>query len=160
MKNSTNKFLTIAVILLLLANIALVAFMVTGKGKKNPASERGGKAVFERLVKELGMTDAQQKQYDSLREVHFTGIRPLFDSMRVKRQALFNLSKENTLNDSLINVYTSYIAGKQILADKLTLVHFHQVRKILNADQQPKFDVFIKKMMQRSKRDSSAKKKE
>jgi Spy/CpxP family protein refolding chaperone len=160
MKNSTNKFLIIAVILLLLANIALVAFMVMGKDKKNPAPEKGGKAVFERLVKEIGMTDAQQKQYDSLREAHFSKIRPLFDSMRVKRQLFFNLSKDDTLNDSLINVYTSYIAEKQIMADKLTLLHFHQVRKILNPDQQPKFDVFIKKMMQRSRRDSTAKKKD
>jgi Spy/CpxP family protein refolding chaperone len=160
MKNSTNRFLTIAVILLLLANIALVVFMVKGKERKNPAPERGGKAVFERLVKEIGMTDTQQKQYDSLREAHFSKIRPLFDSMRIKRQAFYNLSKEDTLNDSLINVYTGYFAEKQIQADKLTLLHFHQVRKILNPDQQPKFDVFIKKMMQRSRRDSASKKRD
>ena len=40
MKNSNNRILTIAVVLLLIANIALVAFLVMGK-KKNGDGPRG-----------------------------------------------------------------------------------------------------------------------
>ena len=47
MKNSSNKFLVIAVTLLLIVNIALVAFMVMGKNKKPQQSSRDGKAAFE-----------------------------------------------------------------------------------------------------------------
>jgi Spy/CpxP family protein refolding chaperone len=155
MKNTTNKFLLAAVILLLIANIVLVAFMIWGNDKK-PAARSGGRGgPFDKLVKEMGMSDQQQKQYQSLREAHFKNVRPLFDSMRLKRQALFNLLNEEPLNDSLVNSLTAYIAEKQIQADKLTLMHFRQVRLLLNQDQQQKFDAFIQKMMQRGRRDSA-----
>lgn len=159
MKNSTNKFLSIAVVLLLIANIALVAFMFFGKEKKHDLKE-GGKSPFDRMVKEIGMNDAQKKEYDSLRQIHFGNIRPLFDTMRATRQSLFNLMKEDNLNDSLVNVYTSRISEKQVEADKLTLNHFRRVRKLFTPEQQQKFDVFVQKMMQRGKRDSTDKKKD
>ncbi len=158
MKNSTNKFLAAAVVLLLLANIALVSFMFFGKEKK-PEGREGGKAAFDKLVKEVGMTDAQKNKYDSLREAHFSRIRPLFDSMRVIRQGLFGLLKEENVDDSTVDMYTNRISEKQILADKLTLSHFRQVRSMLNPDQQLKYDLFVQKMMQRGKRDSVDKKK-
>ena len=154
MKNTTNKFLLVSTILLLLANIALVAFIFFGRGKK-PAG--GGKDMFDKLVKEIGMDGAQKKKYDSMREAHFTKIRPLFDSMRVTRQELFKLIKTDSVNDSLVNVYTNRISEKQTLADKLTLEHFRKVRSFLNADQQIKYEAFVQKMMQRGRRDSSGK---
>lgn len=159
MKNSTNKFLSIAVVLLLIANVALVAFMFFGKEKKHDPRE-GGKSPFDRLVKEIGMTDTQKKEYDSLRQIHFSNIRPLFDTMRTTRQALFNLMKEQTNNDSLVNVYTIRISDKQVEADKLTLAHFRRVRALFTPEQQQKFDAFVQKMMQRTKKDSAAKKKD
>ncbi|HMU44784.1 MAG TPA: Spy/CpxP family protein refolding chaperone [Chitinophagaceae bacterium] len=157
MKNSTNRFLAIAVILLLVANIALVAFMFFGKSNK--PSEKGGKAVFDKIVKELGMTEAQKAKYNSLREAHFSRIRPLFDTMRSMRQALFGLMKEPVVNDSLVKLYTTKISSKQTEADTLTLNHFREVRTLFTAEQKTKYDAFIQKMMQRPKKDSSGKKK-
>ena len=145
MNNPTNKVLTIALVLLLLVNVAMLVFVV--KDKKSP-SRRSGKAPFERMVKELDMNEQQKKQYDSLRESHFSSIRPLFDSMRTTRQALFNLMKEETLNDSIISNYSAEIASKQGRADRLTLEHFRRVRSMFSGEQQKKFDDFVQKMMQ------------
>lgn len=157
MKNTTNRFLAIAVILLLVANIALVAFMFFGKSNKPP--EKGGKAVFDKIVKELGMTEEQKTKYSSLREAHFSRIRPLFDTIRSMRQALFGLMKEPVVNDSLVKLYTTKISAKQTEADTLTLNHFRTVRTLFTAEQKVKYDAFIQKMMQRPKKDSSGKKK-
>lgn len=157
MKNSTNKFLLIAVILLLVINIALVAFMVLGKNKKGSSRSEGGKAAFEKMVNELGMDTTQKKQFDSLREAHFSRIRPLFDSIRATRQTLFNLIKEDNLNDSLVTVYSNSIAEKQTRADRITINHFRQVRKMFNGDMLNKYDDLVQKMLQR-RRDSTAKK--
>ena len=157
MKNSTNKFLTIAVVFLLIANIALVAFMVMGKNKK-PMTREGGKAAFEKMVNELGMNEVQKKEFDSLRDAHFATIRPLFDTIRATRQSLFNLIKEENVNDSLVTVYTTKIAERQTLADKLTVNHFRQIRKMFSGDNLKKFDVMVQKMLQRGKRDSANKK--
>lgn len=157
MKNSTNKFLTIAVVILLIANIALVAFMVMGKNKK-PHSGSGGKSPIDKMVNELGMDDTQKKEFESLRKAHFATIRPLFDSIRLTRQSLFNLIKEETINDSLVTVYTNKIAERQIMADKLTVNHFRQIRKMFTGDNLKKFDEMVQKMLQRGKRDSANKK--
>lgn len=156
MKNSTNKFLTIAVVFLLLANIALVAFMVMGKNKKPPTGR--GKSPIDTMVNELGMDKAQKSEFDSLRKEHFATIRPLFDTIRATRQALFNLIKEETINDSLVTVYTNKIAERQTMADKLTVNHFRQIRKMFTGENLKKFDEMVQKMLQRGKRDSANKK--
>ncbi|HQX97763.1 MAG: hypothetical protein IPH34_07035 [Chitinophagaceae bacterium] len=158
MKNSSNKFLVIAVTLLLIVNIALVAFMVMGKNKKPQQSSRDGKAAFEKMVNELGMNETQKKEFDSLREAHFATIRPLFDSMRTTRQALYSLIKEDILNDSLVSVYSNSITEKQSRADKLTINHFRTVRKMFSGDMLNKYDEMVQKMLQRGKKDSSDKK--
>ncbi len=161
MKNSTNKFLVIAVILLLIVNIALVAFIVMGKNKKPQQSGReGGKAAFEKMVNELGMNETRKKEFDSLREAHFAAIRPLFDSIRTTRQALYNLIKEETLNDSLVAVYSNSITERQSRADRLTINHFRTVRKMFTGDTLKKYDEMVQKMLQRGKKDSSDKKNE
>jgi len=164
MKNSlkeysrtTTKILTIAVVLLLLVNIGMLIYIFSGKDRPDRGRGRG---PYDKMVKELNMTPEQKKHYDSLREMHFTTIRPLFDSMRNTRRALFNLMKEETLNDSLVNVYSSRITEKQTRADRLTLEHFRRVRSMFSGEQQLKFDEFIQKMMQsRGKRKDSSDKK-
>lgn len=158
MKNPTNKFLLIAVILLLIVNIALIAFMVLGKGKNGPSKTEGGKAAFEKMKKELGMNETQKKEYDSLRDAHFARIRPLFDSIRQTRQALYSLIKEEYLNDSLVTAYSNIIFEKQSQADRLTINHFRNVRKMFTGDTQVKYDEMVQKMFQRGKKDSTDKK--
>ena len=71
---STNKILSVAVALLLLANIALVIFMVKGKNQRD--GKRPAKAdPFEMVAKELNMTDAQRKQHLQFREEYFKAVK-------------------------------------------------------------------------------------
>lgn len=93
-----------------------------------------------------------------MREAHFATIRPLFDSMRTTRQALYSLIKEDTLNDSLVSAYSNNITEKQSRADKLTINHFRTVRKMFSGDMLNKYDEMVQKMLQRGKKDSSDKK--
>jgi Spy/CpxP family protein refolding chaperone len=148
MKNSTNRILVIAVILLLLANIALVAMMVMGKqgGRGKKAGNKGGS--LEMMTKELDMTEQQRKDYEQLKEEHLNTIRPFHDSVRAAKTAFFNLAKDPSVNDSIVDIYSQRIAERQAAADKLTLAHFRKVRNLFNPEQQIKFDEFIKKMMQ------------
>lgn len=156
MKNSTNKILTIAVVFLLLTNIALVIFMLN---KKQPADKKRNRVdPSEMMVKELNMTEQQQKEYKSLKEEHFKNIKPLFDSVRAAKTAFFALTKEQNVSDSLVNVYSLRIGEKQSAIDKLTFAHFKKVRGLFTAEQQPKFDEFVQKMMQRGRKDSADKK--
>lgn len=157
MKNYTNKVLTIAVVFLLLTNIALVVFMLNKK--QGGDKRRGHSDLFEMMVKELNMTEQQQKDFKLQKEEYFKNINPLFDSVRAAKTAFFALTKEQNVSDSLVNIYSLRISEKQSAIDKLTFAHFKKVRSLFTAEQQPKFDEFVQKMMQRSRRDSTDNKK-
>ncbi len=157
MKNSNNRILTIAVLLLLVANIVLVFMLVKGKGPKD-AGRQGKAEPFEMMAKELKMTEQQRKDYKMLREEHQKKVRPLFDSLRAAKTAFYDLMKMDTVNDSLVNFYGQQIAQRQIASDKVTFTHFKKVRSLFNPDQLPQYDSFMKKMMQRGRRDSATKK--
>ena len=159
MRNN-NKILTIAVVLLLLANIALVAVMLTGKrGKNRERHERADPA--EMMAKELNMTDQQQADYKQLRDEHFKNAKPYFDSVRAAKTAFFTLIQQADVNDSLINAHSNRVAEKRAALDKFTFDHFRRVRNLFTPEQQPQYDSFIQKMMQRErgKRDSAEKRK-
>lgn len=154
--NTTNKILRIAVLLLLLTNIALVIFMVRGRDHK--PSTRKGKEPFEMMVKELNMSEVQQKEYKAQREEHFKSMKPLVDSLRTARTAFFSLVKDSSVSDSVLNAYNERITAQQAVIDKSIFNHFKKVRSIFTPEQKPKFDAFVQKMMQRGRRDSSGKK--
>ena len=147
MRFSTNKILTIAVVLLLLVNGAMLVFLLKNKKPHNSKSPGGSGGPFEMMVKELNMTEQQQADFKKLKEVHFAAIRPIFDSVRTLKQSLFTLVKAETINDSMIAVYSNKIAAQHAIADKLTISHFRKVRTLFSGEQQTKYDEFIQKMM-------------
>jgi len=151
MKNSTTRILTIAVVLLLLANIGLVYFIM--KGNRHDGKWDGGrKEPFDMMVKELKMTDQQQKDFKTLKEEHFKNVRPLFDSVRIAKTGFFALIRDPQVNDSMINAHERSVLAQQAKLDKLTFDHFRKVRGLFTAEQLPKYDSFITRMMNRGKR--------
>lgn len=152
------RILSIAVVLLLLTNIGLVAFMLTQK-KKTGSKRPDGKEPSGMLVKETGMTEQQKKEYKQLKEEHLKSVRPLFDSIRAAKTAFFALIKDSTVNDSVLNLHSSRISVRQAELEKVTFAHFRKVRNIFSAEQQPKYDAFIQKMMMRGRKDSANKSK-
>ena len=58
MKSSNNKILTIAVLLLLLVNIALVAFILMGKNRNDKWHSGGKGDPFETMVKRWETSDS------------------------------------------------------------------------------------------------------
>ncbi len=157
MKSSNNKILTIAVVLLLLANIALVAYMIMGNNKRR--ARHGGKGdPAEMMAKELDMTEQQKKDHKQLKEEHFKNIKPQFDSVRAAKIAYYSLMKDSSVSDSTLNIYSQRISEKQSIIDKLTFAHFKRIRNLFTVEQKPRFDAFIQKMMQRGRKDSAARK--
>ena len=154
----TTRILTIAVVLLLITNLVLVAFMVMDKKKSGEKRNQGFRAEApELMVKTLKMSDQQQADFKKMKEEHFKMVKPYFDSVRVAKRAFFDLVKNPALNDSLMEV--SRGCDKQAMLDKITLNHFRSVRNIFTAEQQPGYDSLLRKMWSgRGKKDSSGKK--
>ncbi len=146
---SYNKILFIAVIVLLLVNIALLIFMWKGKQSDQTRRQPAANGPFETMASELNMTEQQKTQYKSLRDQHFSNIRPLLDSIREVRKYFLKLMQRANANDSDLASYSHRIAEKQAVIDRMTLDHFRKVRALFSGDQQKKFDDFIQKMMLR-----------
>ncbi|HWR32198.1 MAG TPA: hypothetical protein VN451_01630, partial [Chitinophagaceae bacterium] len=135
MKVSSNKILTIAVILLLLVNVAMLIFMFRTK-KHHDFSGRGGKsAPVEYMAKELSMTGEQKNRFQEFRDKHFKSVRPLFDSIAGIRKTFFDLVRDVTANDSSINDFSKKIASFQAEIDREILAHFREVRSMFKGEQ-------------------------
>lgn len=146
MKGS-GKILAVAVVLLLLINVAMLIMMLRNKCH-TPEKSRGRGNPVEMMTKELGLTDQQQGEFKKLKEAHFTAITPLFDSVRTLKKSLFELMKKADVSDSTVAAYSALIAEQQAQIDKATVKHFRTVRALLNADQQKKYDEMVEKMLQ------------
>ena len=145
----TNKILTIAVVLLLVVNVVMLVCMMRGRGH-HEMKKQGG-SPFDRMVKELNMTEQQQTEFKKLKDEHFTAIKPVFDSVRTLKKSFFSLIKEENLNDSLVSNYSALISEQRAIIDKLTINHFRKVRALFSGEQQKKFEEFIQKMVQRQR---------
>jgi protein CpxP len=155
MKNST-KFLSIAVLLLLLVNIALVILLVTGKGKPGP-KHGDRKGPWEMIEKDVNMNESQKKEFEQLRDEHLKRIHAKYDTVAGLKATLFGLKAAN-VNDSIITSYLQQISKLQTEGNRLSYQHFQDVRKLFSGEQEKKYDEFIEKMLNRlRKRDSTSK---
>jgi periplasmic protein CpxP/Spy len=145
MKTPSLKIMTIAIVLLLLVNVAMLVFILNGRShhgdKSNPRQ-----SMFEMMSKELNMSDQQKNDFKKLREDHFNTIKPVFDSIHALRKSLFNQIKADNMNDSTVNHYSAMIADQQAIIDKMTISHFRKVRALFSGEQQQKYDDFVEKI--------------
>ena len=148
MRSPINKILVIAVILLLIVNIALLVFVWKGN-KKEELKRPQGNGPFETMAKELNMSEQQKTDYKNLRDEHFGKVRPLFDTIRQYRTSFFKMIKDTNITDDSLNNYSKRIAEKQAIIDKMTFDHFKKVRALFSGDQQKQFDDYMQKVLQR-----------
>ncbi|MFM2338863.1 MAG: hypothetical protein RL115_2056 [Bacteroidota bacterium] len=156
MQQNTNKYLKIAVALLLITNIALVVFTLWGKAEKTKRYSRPD--ITEMLAKELGFSEDQKATHRKMSEEHKKVIKPLMEAILAAKINYYTSIKETNVSDSVINEWGDKIAALQINLDKALFTHFKKVRSFLQPAQQLKYDSLVIKMMNRGKRDSAFKK--
>lgn len=157
MSNASPKTLTIAVLLLLVLNTALVIFLVVrlkDKSSKIPYSRQDN---FELMARELDLQEDQKAQHKLLREEHFKNVKPYYDSIRAAKTALYARIADTTVANKDFDDYDAKASNWYSAINRMTFEHFKKVRRLLKPEQQEGYDKFIQKMMQRSRRDSSRK---
>jgi len=108
MSNTTNnRWLTIITLLLLTANIVTLALLWTNKKPDKehfnpPPPPQPGGQVFEFITRELQLDSTQQETYRKLRDEHQSQVRPLQDSIGRAKDSFFDLLKQETVADSLV----------------------------------------------------------
>lgn len=157
MSNASPKTLTIAVLLLLVLNTALVIFLVVrlkDKSSKIPYSRQDN---FELMARELNLQEDQKAQHKLLREEHFQNVKPYYDSIRAVKTALYARIADTTFSNKDFDEYDAKTSQWHSIINRMTFEHFKKVRNLLSPDQQEGYDKFIQKMMQRNRRDSTHK---
>lgn len=147
-----NRWLPIATMVLLVANIITLVLLWTNRGNdkniegKIPPPQG---QVFEFLTKELQLDAKQQEAYAKLRDEHQAIQRQNRDSLRKAKDELFSLLQQPGISDSVVREYSSRATAIEEHMDIITFKHFQQVRILCNPDQQKKFDSIISDVLKR-----------
>jgi len=144
---NNSRWVKIAVLLLLAANIATLILLWTNNRQSHPQPGHRQGGPFEFISKELQLTPGQRTAYALLRDEHRAGARLLEDSIRTAKDRFFGLLKDKAVNDSTLKQYSNNITEKIAALDLFTFRHFQQVRNLCDARQQQRFDAIIQEAL-------------
>jgi protein CpxP len=132
-----ERLLTVAVVFLLILNVAMVAFLFIRKPLPPPRPE-----LFKIIVRELQFSESQKEIYLGLRDEHHHQMEELDGRFREIFNVYLDQLKshpEGSLRDSLENQMGLIEKSKA----SITLEHFQKVKEICNEDQKKKFNELI-----------------
>jgi periplasmic protein CpxP/Spy len=137
-----SRFLKIVIVVLLIINIATLAFLWTAPMRHGPPPMRG-EDVAGFLSRELNFTPEQQKQFEELRKEHHDNIDNIRQQDREMHDKFFDLLCTNPVDSAFVGQMADSMSGFRKQIELLTFYHFQKVRGICTAEQQKKFDEVI-----------------
>lgn len=140
---SKNKILFWAVILLMIANTAVL--VVLWRSHHRQGENRGTPAEY--LIKELALNNDQQQKLKALADQHHQESERIRGQIKDARDSLFGLLQQANVSDSIKNAAANNVARNLAELDLLTFNHFQQVRAICTSEQQKKFDEIIQDVL-------------
>jgi Spy/CpxP family protein refolding chaperone len=145
-----NKILIILIGILLATNIILVSLFLLDRTEKK--QERRS-PMGQYLAKEVGFTDKQMVQFDTIKAQHRRQVKELFDDIRNRREASFKAIGANGFGDSAILNAATFSASQQQQLEVMMLKHIKDIRNICTPAQQKQFDTGFYKVMTRPRND-------
>ncbi|HUS02243.1 MAG TPA: periplasmic heavy metal sensor [Chitinophagaceae bacterium] len=144
MNISKNNLLIWSVILLVIANVAVLVTIWSTHRKQGPG--RGTPADY--LIKELNLNSDQQNKLRSLAKQHHEQSLKIREGIKSARHDLFKLLQQPAIDDSTKRSAADNVAKDLEQLDLLTFDHFKEVRSICTPEQQKKFDKIIEDVLQ------------
>ncbi|WP_295117081.1 hypothetical protein [uncultured Chitinophaga sp.] len=146
-----SRILGVLVVILLVTNVAMLAFFVFLKPAAPQKQNRTGRGndVAVILEKEVGFSKAQMETYNRLREQHWDKMKPHFTEMRTAKDSFYQQLYRNNVPDSVINAYGDSIGLRQKEVDMQVFRHFQQVRGLCTDEQRPRFDSLINQVIRK-----------
>jgi hypothetical protein len=140
---TTNKWVLLLVVFLVLSNLALVIFAFSGSTPKKGHQENWVK-------KELGLSEEQDKIFKEKKEAYMSAMKPRWEEVNSLKDSLYRHLGDEEVPDSLVNYYTQKWTEKSRENDVYMFKHFHELRKQCNSkEQQAKYDTMVTRMVTR-----------
>jgi hypothetical protein len=143
-----NKLLLLVIGFLLVTNITMLLFFMNGRPaeRRNMRAERKA-MMISFLKKEIGFSQEQLTQYDSLTEQHKRKVRSMFESAGKDKEGQVKQLTADNFSDSSINSIAGVASTKQKEMEIEMFTHFKYVRNICTPAQLPKFDSLFYTML-------------
>jgi hypothetical protein len=147
---SRNKIYVLLIGILLLSNLAMVAFFVANKPeKKEVRRERAGGYMREALKSEVGFNEGQMESFEDMAARHKQQMRPLFEDIGKTKEGFYQMLTQPGTPDSVLNSSAREIGEKQRLIDLKIFNHFQNLRALCTPEQRPKFDTLVQRVVHR-----------
>lgn len=149
MINNQNqrKVYLVIIALLLVANIAMLAFFLQKKcPDRQTAARPDRKVIIENYLKnEIGFDQQQLVQYDTLSNRHRNKIRTQYENAKNNKTAQLKKLAASNFSDSTINVLADQSSASQKIMEVSMFNHIKNIRLLCTPAQRVKFDTsFIK----------------
>lgn len=144
--NDKRKFywLWAAIGLLLLLNLGTIGWILT-RGRQVRAIRQNTEMV---LIRRLGLTPEQRRQYQQERRQFRATVQPHEDSLRALRRELLGLLNQPNVSDEAIDQLVSRMERQNGQITRLRFRHWRQIRALCTPDQQERFDRLIGRLTQ------------
>ena len=138
---TSNKWVLLLVIFLVITNIALAIFAFSSKKKPDNS-----------LAKQVGLTEAQAKVFEEKKKAYFAEMKPKWEVVADLKDSLYQHMGDAELSDSTIEYYVNKWHTINREADIKMFKHFREMRKECTTAQLPVYDSVVAKMVVRRRR--------
>lgn len=138
---TSNKWVLLLVIFLVLTNIALAIFAFS--------SRRKSENTFKQQV---GLTDAQSKIFEEKKKAYFTEMKPQWERVAELKDSLYHRMGDAELTDSAIEDFVQRWHEINRHSDIKLFKHFRDMRQECTPEQVPIYDSVVRKMIARRRR--------
>ncbi len=143
-----SKFLTIAVVLLLLLNATTLYFLFAKKNYKR-SSHGGNRHYSEFIIKQLKFDTVQAAQLKQLRDQHKLELDELRKQDKQLQDAKFTLLKEGVTDSLKIDSVLHLVVANKKQFELAFHKHFMEIRALCRPDQLELFNKTVDDMMKR-----------
>jgi multidrug efflux pump subunit AcrB len=142
---TTNKWVLLLVVFLVLTNLALVFFAFT-------SSKKSAKPQENNFRKQIGLTAQQEKEFDERKAVFFKVMKPRWEEVNQLKDSLYQHLGDENVSDSMIDYYTSKWTEINKQNDMMLFKHFKDLRKLWTDSQHNAYDSAVNKMVTRRRK--------
>lgn len=139
---TSNKWVLLLVIFLVLSNLALVFFAFTNSGEKYKGRQDNW------MKKQLNLTNEQDKLFKEKKEAFMNFMKPRREAVNQLKDSLYHHLGDQ-VSDSMVNYYTRKWSEKSQENDAMMFRHFQELRQHCTDAQKPGFDSIINTMVTR-----------
>jgi len=139
-----TKLLSVAVIGLLLINLATLGLMFFKQGPPYPEHGPPGEGPKKIIMERLNFDAAQQEKYEVIIKEHRSKMRELNKNSRELHDELYSLLTLNTNDKAKADSIIQVIADNQKALDNLNFDHFQKIKVICNDKQLENFNGLVR----------------